>query len=237
MQNFKLWLARRRAVRVPRRIRSRRPRAATPRTRRRKLLLFFCLTLSVIIFFWIWTDTRLRPAALTLAEARVRNIATEAINDAILSVIERESVDYATLVIFDRDSNGEIQALQTNMVSINRLKTEVSNEVLLHITNINRSELQIPMGNLTENPLLFGRGPNVNVRIVPVGSVTADFENVFSTAGINQTRHQIFANITIRMNILTMSRSEEIIVTANMVIAETVIVGNVPGLWLPGMGN
>jgi len=91
--------------------------------------------------------------------------------------------------------------------------------------------LRIAMGSITRSKLLAGRGPKINVRLVPIGAVDARFENVFTAAGINQTHHQIVMYITVDMSVLTMAQSADMNVTAQMVIAETVIVGDVPNTY------
>ncbi|MCL2546915.1 MAG: sporulation protein YunB [Oscillospiraceae bacterium] len=186
--------------------------------------------------FYIWIDTQIRPGVAQVAGARVRNLATMSINEAVLDVLSREGVGYDDLITFERDGSGEIRALRTNMAGVNALKAEVSAEVLRRVESINRSDLAIPIGNLSSNRLLMGRGPRIGVRIVPIGAVTADLENNFSAAGINQTQHQIVMNLDFHMGVLTMSQNTDVTVRAQVVIAETIIVGKVPDAYA-GFGD
>ena len=82
-----------------------------------------------------------------------------------------------------------------------------------------------------------GRGPGIPVRIVSVSNVTADFTNEFSSAGINQTRHQIILNIKVDIDMLIPGGTLQDTVTTSMVIAETVIVGTVPGTYADMSGQ
>jgi len=118
------------------------------------------------------------------------------------------------------------------MIGVNRLKTEIVEDVLESLSQINHSELAIPLGNLTGADILSGRGPKVPIRIVPLGVVEANFSNEFVSAGINQTRHQIMMEIHVDVSVLFPGYSAEKKVTTQICVAETVIVGNVPDSYL-----
>ena len=223
MQRIRVWFLSRRRRRIQL------PQVAVSRGGR--LMLWLCLFLSAAVCLYIWTDTKIRPVVQQLANARVHNLASVAANNAINDVLARQSVQYNDLISLEKDINGEIRALQTNMAKINTLKTEVCTEVLHRVDTINRSDLSIAIGSITNSKLLAGRGPRISVRLVPVGAVDARFENVFSAAGINQTRHQIIMYITVNMSVLTMAQSVDMSVSSQMVIAETIIVGDVPNTY------
>ena len=88
--------------------------------------------------------------------------------------------------------------------------------------------LSIPIGTLTGSSLLAGRGPTVKVKMQSVGSTTASFRNTFSSAGINQTRHQILLDVTVSVSILLPGFRTSTKVSNEISVAETVIVGSVP---------
>jgi len=89
--------------------------------------------------------------------------------------------------------------------------------------------MQIPLGNIIGGSLLSGRGPGIGFRVVTLGNPSATFSNQFVTAGINQTKHQIMLEIEIHVNILVPGHATRETITTQMLVAETVIVGEVPG--------
>ena len=188
------------------------------------------LGLSSIVFFVVafWVSNHLRPIITRMAKVRVDYLASSAINEAIMTKINEGKLDYNRLVYFEKDVNGQITALKTDMMAINKLKAEITGDVLEAIEGIGTSELDIPMGNLINGDIFAGRGPRISVRIVPLGSVNAEFEHVFLSAGINQTRHQILLTITVEISVLMTGYSASTSVSTGMTIAETIIVGNVP---------
>ena len=177
---------------------------------------------------FIWIDRHIRPVVLQLATARVHYLAAKAINDAVDEKINAGVVSYDNIIHFEKDMEGRITALKTDIAAINRLRTDILTSVLENIEGIGTSELGIPLGNMLSGDLLSGRGPNIPVRIVPVGTATANYENVFTSAGINQTRHQIMMHIQVDINVLLPGFSAASRVGVDVNLAETVIVGAVP---------
>ena len=99
---------------------------------------------------------------------------------------------------------------------------------LARIDQVSTRELSIPVGSLSGSVLLAGRGPRISVRMESVGSSSANFENAFTSAGINQTKHQIVLNIDVAVSILLPGFSTATTVSNAVTVAETVIVGSVP---------
>ena len=66
-------------------------------------------------------------AIVGLAETQVRNATSDLINDAIDQQIENDDVQYDRIVYFEKDLDGRITALKTNMSEVNRLKTNILN--------------------------------------------------------------------------------------------------------------
>jgi len=130
---------------------------------------------------------------------------------------------------FEKDSEGRITALITDMANANSLQAEITNEIILRLADEGETIISIPMGNFFNSTLLSGKGPEIDVNIVSVTNIDTSFENQFSAAGINQTQHQIMLNISIELTILVPGYSSGVTVPVQMCVAETVIVGEVPG--------
>ncbi len=191
------------------------------------LMIFIILTVASIIYI----EEKLSPVVGQLAISRVTYLAGKAINDAINDQVESGYICYDDLINLEKDVDGRITALKTNMIKINQFKSEITNFVLEEINSIEESELAIPLGNILNGELFSGRGPKIPVKIVPVGSATASFDSVFSSAGINQTRHQIELEVTVNISVLLPGFSTGTSVTSAVKVAETVIVGNVPNTY------
>ena len=114
------------------------------------------------------------------------------------------------------------------MAAFNHLQAEILDTILTRIDQVSTRELSIPVGTLTGSSLLAGRGPRITVRMESVGSSEANFHNEFVSAGINQTKHQIILTVDVYVSILLPGFTTATKVTNSFIVAETVIVGEVP---------
>lgn len=192
------------------------------------VVLYGLLAISVIWVVLTLVGSHLRPIIGTMATARVNYLASAAIHDAIAKRLEMGNYSYDQIVQFEKDLDGRITALKTDMLVVNRMKADITRDVLDAVKNVKTSELGIPLGNLIGGELFGGRGPLIPVKIVPVGTAGAEFSNVFVAAGINQTRHQILLTIHADLSVLLPGDTVATTVLVQFNVAETVIIGSVP---------
>ncbi|MCQ2418305.1 MAG: sporulation protein YunB [Clostridia bacterium] len=177
---------------------------------------------------YLFAVLRLYPMIEKVAAVNVDNDAAGAINRAIDAVIDEGKISYDRLILLEKDENGNITALQTNMAEANRLKTEVLAEIGKEISDLSVEQLSIPLGSVLFPELLSGSGPMITVRVLAVRTSYARFVNRFSAAGINQTLHQIVMHVGITVTVALPSGTMDVPVISDIVVAETVIVGSVP---------
>ena len=194
----------------------------------RKKLIITILVIVVFCVLLSFAESSVRPILRTMAMANVEIIAGEKISEAIEEEMISEQYDLDSIISFEKDTDGRINAVKTNIVTANCLKSALSLAVLDKIGQITESEVAVPSGNLTGWALLSGRGPNIPVKTVPVGSVKTNLESKLTNGGINQTLHRIILEITVNMNVILPRETVSSEVTMNVVISETVIVGTVP---------
>gem|GEM_PF-265478 len=173
-------------------------------------------------------QSRMRPQVEQVAGAYIRNLASEAVNKAVSGTITRLGLSYDDLIHFEKDNQGRVTALKTDMVMANRVKSGIHSMALENISALAGSDIKIPIGTLLSGDLIVGRGPRIPVRLVPIGSVDVGFTNEFDTAGINQTLHRVMIHISANMSVMLPGSYTEQEVTVEVCVAETVIVGAVP---------
>ena len=184
--------------------------------------------LAVLLAAVLTAMAQLRPIMDSMATARVSNVIHKAVAEAVSETIATGRYDYTDLIRLEKDDGGKITALNSNMIQFNQLQIDVSENVMKKVGSVSSSELSIPVGSLTGVALLAGRGPDVHIKVLSVGSPTAEFENRFTDAGINQTKHQILLNVDVNVQMLMPGYTRTITVSSTLSVAETVIVGSVP---------
>ncbi len=183
------------------------------------------LTLAVV------AAAQMRPLLVNLATAKVSNTVARIVSEAVYETIESGELQYDDLISFEKDNDGKITAVRSNMAAFNHLQAEILDTILERIGQVSVRELSIPVGTITGSAFLAGRGPRITVRMESVGSSQAYFQNAFTSAGINQTKHQIILNIDVFVSVLLPGFTTATKVTNSFVVAETVIVGTVPNTY------
>ena len=202
------------------------------RVRMRGIVRIFCLFAAGAILLLALFRARYHDTIRELAETQVRNSTSDLINDAIDRQIETGNIQYDRIVYFEKDLNGKITALKTNMSEVNRLKTDTLNLINDEIMALDTSDLGIPIGSLLFPEFFSGRGFQIPVHILSIRNSDAGFESYFTEAGINQTLQQITMNVLVDVSILVLGRTESFTVSSQVVVAETIIVGQVPDTFL-----
>ena len=194
----------------------------------RILVLVLLLLVGVLVLF----RRQYTGDIVSLAQTQVRNSTSDLINDAINRQIESGNIQYDRIVYFEKDLEGRITALKTNMSEVNRLKTETLNRINEDILAMDADQLGIPLGSLVLPEVFSGRGPGIPVEILSIRNSDASFSSRFTEAGINQTLQQLIMEVSVDVTVLVLGKTDSFTVTSQVVVAETVIVGQVPNTFL-----
>ncbi len=206
--------------------------------RKLKRLLNLLIILAVLGTggFLLFRD-RYRDIIRELAETQIKNATSDLINDAIDEQIEQGTIQYDRIVYFEKDLNGRITALKTNISEVNRLKTDTLNLVNDEILAMDTDHLGVSLGSLFLPEFFSGKGPSIPVEILSIRNSDGSFESYFSQAGINQTLHQLTMEILVDVTVLVMGETNSFTVSSQVVVAETIIVGDVPNTFLQTGGQ
>ncbi|MDK2882360.1 MAG: hypothetical protein PWP58_696 [Bacillota bacterium] len=198
------------------------------RRRGRKRLgavLFIFIVLFTGVFFLV--ERNIRPTLMALAEARAKILAVQAINEAVASEIV-ETVKYQDLIALHKDTRGRIVLMQPNTVEISRLASKVTSFVQARLETLKNEQVAIPLGQVLGSKLLANLGPRLRVGLIPIGTVNVNLLSEFREAGINQTLHQLFLEVSAQVQIVIPLVYSVVQVRTTVPLAQTVIVGEVP---------
>lgn len=199
---------------------------------RDRFRLLAAAALVALVGFVMLLRVRFRPLADGLMQTQLDNQASSAINKAIQEQISDGEIDYDKMVTIEKDAAGNVTAMRANIGEINFLRTRILTRIDEKLMDLSIEELGVPVGSVVLPELFSGRGPNLPVRVIAVRTSDAAFRNEFQEAGINQTLHRIFFDIHVVVTILSLEGRQEIPVESSVLVAETVIVGQVPTTYI-----
>ncbi len=189
------------------------------------VLLVLSLLLTAGLVFLI--ERNLTKVVLNLAQAQARALAVRTLNESAAELLST-GVTYETLMNVTTDSGGRVRLIQANAPEMNRLATAVSLSAQEKLHTTRDSKVYVPLGSALGLTLFAGAGPKIQVSILPVGSVHAEFHTDFTTAGINQTRHRISLTLTAQVQLVIPTGAKTVSASTQVAMAESIIIGEVP---------
>ena len=194
--------------------------------KKRVLIIFF-----ITLFIAVVIDFKMRPLVKSVAQAQAQIVSTSVINKVVVDELSRLDIDYSDIIKLQKDENGKILAISTDMKKINFLKSTITMAVQEKVVNMGKHNVKIPIGTFSGTEILNGRGPKIPLHVTMTGSVVTDFKSEFIEAGINQTKHRLYLNISTNVFALIPGFPVNTSVNTDIIVAETVIVGEVPSFF------
>lgn len=190
----------------------------------------FRIICAVILFLicFLLLDARLRPSVCELAAIEAHRVATERINAAVEEKLTENALKYQDIVSVSYADNNCVTGITTDVVKLNAFKAGITRAVDEAFRKSRKTDVSVSLGSASGLVFLSGCGPYVDVAVAMNSSTVSDFENVFVSAGVNQTQHSIILNITSTVFLSLSGQSVTRTVETSFCVAQTVIVGSVP---------
>ena len=185
----------------------------------RKLLILLAVALLLLWFM----QQNLNQVVLSMAQALTVSVLNQAVQEVLAT-----GVSYDDMMIVQKDDAGRVSLLQANTTLMNSLASETALHAQAALSSLENQFVSIPLGAALGVTILAGSGPHIRVQILPVGAVSAQFSTEFQSAGINQTRHKILLTLEATVRLVIPNGVEEVAVSSQMAVAESIIVGLVP---------
>ena len=202
-------------------------RLGLSRTKNRSLKgvgIFFTLFFLIFLIWLIFT--KLQPSFIDYAKVYSNNMANEIVNSAVDDVFVKE--EYQSLAKIMENSSENIKAIETDTAKVNRLKSAIIQSMQKNIDSHKSDTVYVPLGSCSNLYFLAGLGPKVPIRIYPVSIVNADFKESFDSVGINQVKHKLYLDVSMKMSFVGMMFAQSDTVETSVLLNETIIVGDTP---------
>ena len=200
-------------------------------SRKTRMKIAVMLIIALVAYVGIMSLMFLRQISTEMARSDAIDMVILDINTSINERMKSEDISYDRFVTLEKDDNGNISAIKTNMAEINTLSSELLADIIGK-GDRRVMEMSIPLGNLLGNSLLLGKGPDIPMDIIMLTSSRVEFRNDLVSAGINQTKHKIIFELIVEIDVLLPWDIESTTVKNEVLIAETVIVGTVPNTYI-----
>ena len=201
-----------------------------------KFIVLILIFFSLIAYYYV--EVSIKPTLASICEVKAKVIATQIINDTVRNELNKNSLK-EQILIPSYDRNGRVNMIRTDAMVMNTISSNIANSVQQKIVDLKNQSFSIPLFTAMDSQLLAGQGPELYFMIYHQGSVLVDFVTEFEESGINQTRYKIYITVEVEISVLSPVTTSSTTVGSNVLIAEVVIVGDVPESYmtLPSLQN
>ena len=192
----------------------------------KKAFVLFVIVVILIIISSVYLVKSVMPTIEVACESRARAIGVQVTEETVKEFIE--SVEYESLMHITYNDQGKIIAINANIIELNKLSSEIAYKIQEKLNSLDKVTVNIPLGGVLGFNIFAGYGPDINIRLVPMGNIETKFETSFISQGINQTKHTIYMNIQSIITVVAPFIGNRVKCNSRVTVAETIIVGDIP---------
>ncbi|MCD8089245.1 MAG: sporulation protein YunB [Clostridiales bacterium] len=176
-------------------------------------------------------DSRVVPAAEEAALVYSSDYINQKIDEITAKIISDKNIAYSDFYSITENENG-ISSIIINSLLVNEICAETAAELSSALTGGTAEKITLSLGLITGFKILSNCGPKINVRLVPMGAVMADYETDLADSGINSVNYKVYLNIKTNVKIISPLCSRPFEITRKYMLADVVFTGAVPDTYL-----
>ena len=171
----------------------------------------------------------MNPIFEQVSTYEAKKLTTFIANEQTTNVMK--NYNYDSMFSIEKDTEGKVSMIQMNMYKVNMITSDIAYYIQEQMKSTENTSISIPMGNFLGVNLFSGYGPNIKMRVVMLGNVETDLKSEFLAKGINQTLHRVYLQIDCNVQILSSYKKFEEKIQNQFLIAENVILGEIPSTY------
>ena len=195
------------------------------------IVLILAVTAGVALAIGFRT---LRPALAAYAENLIQYRVTTAMEDAVSEAIAEHGEELSVIAAL---SDGSAAALTTDSAAAERVRASAVRNTYERLNELEQEELSVPIGTLIDPQYLAGLGPSLSFGVVGLGMASGKMQSEFVDSGVNQTKYRMVLTVRAEVNLHALWCSRTIVIENSYPLAETVLVGDVPAVYMPHSGE
>lgn len=203
-----------------------------PRKQKHALTFKIVCVFLILATLFVLLDIPIRPVVRENAKYIVKNEVTLMINECVADYLQENNIAYTDLITLSLNDKKEVTAVGTNTIAVNKLKTEITNAIANELKDSRGEKIRVSLGNLFDSYVLDYIGIEFQVKLTDYGFIETDILSSFKSSGINQTIHRINLKIKVEINVNIGTLYQTETVETEILLAETVMLGNVPEFYM-----
>lgn len=192
----------------------------------KRKILKISVILIIAITFAYFSLQAISPIMEKNCKNMAKSVATKISNNKATEVMAK--YEYSDILKVTKDEDGNVKMVETDIFVINKIISDVPVYIQEELEKNENNTFQIPLGSFLGSKIFSGIGPKVTIKMQIAGNLDTDLRSEFTSAGINQTLHKIYLEVKCNVIILTPFETMEEQIVNQVLLAEGVIIGDVP---------
>lgn len=198
-----------------------------------KKIVFF-IKLFTYIFIILFIITFISNYFSDRVKTYIKQKATLESSMIIASAIEREvlsNIDLDNLFITVKSENENIDSIYINTYQVNNILALTTSSITSQLNNLENQDLEqltLPLGIILSDVLFYDLGPEIKIKLYPVGAVKCDVKSVIEEYGINNSIFRLEIDVSVSFAVVVPLQREEIEVNTAIPVVVQIIQGEVP---------
>lgn len=195
----------------------------------KKSFVLFVVAMLLIIISSVYLLNSITPAIEIACQSRAKAIGVQITEETVNEFIQ--NVEYETLMHIAYNEQGKIIAISANIIELNKLSSQIAYNIQEKLNNLDKVAVEIPITSMVGLNVFSGYGPDISIKLLPMGNIETNFDTKFASQGINQTKHTIYMNISSNITVVAPFIGSSVECNSTVTIAETIIVGDIPSTY------
>lgn len=195
----------------------------------RKIIIYVFLFFIVIVSFIVinFLNNYFSERSQMIIENKGIVYTQKFIQEAILKDVVEE-INISSLYYMKEDTNQNVDSILINTAQINKILGLVNKSLDNSINNIPYENIKIPLYSIMGDTLFNSFGPNINLKIYPIGNFKCDVISEVLPYGINNSLFKIYIKVDMKIQSIVPLMKSESNVESQIPIVLQIIQGEVP---------
>ncbi|MBQ8324379.1 MAG: sporulation protein YunB [Clostridia bacterium] len=187
------------------------------------ICLFLCM--GILTGSILYTLSGMEREMKIFVATKGKTVLSTTLQNALYECVNEEGGNYVEVA---KDPSNHISSIHIHSIPLSLLASRLTLVLLEELEQYESDGFGIPLGNLTSVAFLSGKGPLIPVKAVALGTVASEVQTELTSTGINQTLHRVSIRFAVTVRYLSPLREHIDTLYLEVLIAETLIVGEVP---------
>ena len=189
------------------------------------VFLFICILLVVfgVSFVNRYFSDRVSAYIQNKGVVYTQKYLQEAITENVV-----EEIDIESMYLITENADKKITNVLINTAQVNKILALVNESLESNITKLGEEQIRLPISIILGETIFTKIGPDITLRILPIGKYECDVISNVSEYGINNSLFEIYINVKLNIETIIPLKRNQASVECKIPLVMQVVQGEVP---------